>query len=336
MFARPRPRTLTCAALALGFALLGSACDGDSSNPPGDGGGDGAAEGGKPAEGGLEYTYAAEGFTLTATTKVKLELSSNQGQGTAELSARSLIEASPTGDKLKTHGKVVELLGYTGSGQLDPEFMRKQAEEAGEEAMDIEAELAKSEAWTVVNLKGETDEDATKALSENQAGDEGAPVNFGLFGLPDLPAVDLEVGEKVKLPTEAAERQLPFGSVPVEVDTTWTLRGVNGTIAELDVTTEGSGATEFDAGGAMASVSMLEESSYTVFFDMETKLPVSFNGYSASEIQVDAPQQSIQFATNNEVETTFEVGAPAAAPAGEEPAGEEPAAEAPAAEGAAS
>lgn len=311
---------------ALGLALLGG-CDGDKSNPPGDGGGGVVSEtdGKALADGGKDYVYAADGFTLTATTKVKLELSSNQGQGAAELSARSVIEATPEGDKLKIHGKVVELLGYEGSGQLDPEFMRKQAEEAGEEPMDLTAELAKSEGWAIVNLKGEADEALTKALAENSSADE-APMDFGLFSLPDLPTVDLEPGAKVTLPTKADEHQLPFGSVPVEVDVTWTLRKIEGTVAELDVTIEGSGATEIEAGGGnTAMVSILEESSYTIFFDMEAKLPKSYNGYSQTEITVDIPGQPIQFSTNNEVSTTFEIGSvparePAAAPTEEAPA----------------
>lgn len=312
MFARPRIRSLlttalTCGALT-GFMVLGSACDkGSSSNAP-EGGGASDGGGSKPAEdGGKEYVYPAEGFKLTATTTVKLEIASTQGQGTAELSARSLIEAKPAGDNLEIHGKVLELVGYTGTGQLDPEFMKKQAEEAGEKPMDLMAELAKSEGWMIVDRKGEADADATKAMPQNQTESEGAGADFGLFGLPDLPRVDLEVGKKVELPTKADERQLPFGPIPVEIDTTWTLRSVNGNVAELDVSSEGSGATEFDGGQGTATVSMLEESSYTIMFDLTTKLPISVEGYSASEINVDASGQEIKFATNNEVKTTYEV-----------------------------
>jgi hypothetical protein len=312
MIARPRIRSLlttvlTWGALTCSLVLVGACEKGGGSNPPGDGGsGDGGTS--KPAEdGGKDYVYPAEGFKLTATTTVKLEIASTQGQGTAELSARSLIEAKPAGDNLEVHGKVIELIGYTGTGQLDPEFMKKQAEEAGEKPMDLMAELAKSEGWAIVDRKGKADAAATKALPQNQTETEGAGADFGLFGLPDLPRVDLEVGKKVELPTKADERQLPFGSIPVEIDTTWTLRAVNGNVAELDVSSEGSGATEFDGGQGTATVSMLEESSYTVMFDLTTKLPISVEGYSATEINVDASGQEIKFATNNEVKTTYEV-----------------------------
>jgi hypothetical protein len=301
-------RPLITVALALGLAVFGSACDGKKTNEPGGAGGaDQSGGGGKSAvEGGKEYVYDASGFTLIATTKTKLELSSSQGKGESELSVRSLIEATPEGPGLKIHGRVLELLDYQGSGQLDPEFMRKQAEEAGEEPMDLRAELAKSESWSIIDLKGDADDEASKALPENKGEDEG-PMNFGLFGLPDLPTVDLEPGVKVELPTETDERALPFGVIPIEVDTTWTLRSVTNNVAELDVSVEGSGATEIDAGGATAMVSILEEASYTVFFDLSAKLPVSYNGYSQSEINIDIPGQPISFATNSEVETVFEV-----------------------------
>lgn len=304
--------------MAIALLGLGPACD--KSNPPGGGGGagdEGGADGGTdaPVEGGKDYVYAPDGFALTATTKIKLEISSTQGAGDATLAVRSAIEATPTSDgNFEVHGRVLELIDYTGGGQLDPEFMRKQAEEQGQDPIDIVAELSKSEAWMIIDAKGSTDSDATEKMAQNQDQDD-APLDFGLFSLPDLPTVDLELGKRVELPTADDERQLPFGAVPVETDKTWTLRAVDGTVVELDLSSEGSGATEIDAQGQTILVSVLEESSYTVFFNLETKLPVSFNGYSASEISVDMPGNPIKFATNNEIEATFEVGVDAAATA---------------------
>ena len=89
------------------------------------------------------------------------------------------------------------------------------------------------------------------------------------------------------------------------------------------MTSEGSGATEVSGGQGSANISMLEESSYTIFFNLETKLPVSFSGYSQSEMQIDIEGQSesITVSSNSEVEGSYEVGAatapaePAAAPA---------------------
>jgi hypothetical protein len=312
MIARPRTRSFAVIVLTLGLALVGACDRGGSSNTPGDGGGDGGK--GTPAaaeDGGKDYVYA-EQFTLIANTKIKFEQSSNQGQGAAEIQVRSEITGKPSGDKLEVHGRVLEVLGYKGSGELDPEFQRKQAQEAGKEFIDIAVQLGKAESWQILDRKGNADDEASKAMPQNQKKDEEASLDFGLFGLPDLPTVDLEVGKKVQLPTRADEEMLPFGPLPVEVDTSWTLRAINGDIAELDVTTESSGATEFEAQGGSGTISVLTEGSYTIFFNLTTKVPVSLEGYSASEINVDAAGQAMTFALNNEVSTTYEA-APAAA-----------------------
>lgn len=315
---------------AIGFALTLSlgACDKPKgTDKPGGEGGDGTTATAK--EGGADYQYNAEGFTLSSTVKVKFEISASEGAGAAEMSARSLIEASPEGNNLKVHGKVVELMDYSGSGAMDPEFMAKQAEEQGGEAIDIVKELSNSESWMIVNLKGESEPELSKALAENQSGeDQGAARDFGLFALPDLPKVDLTEGKAIELPTEEDERQFPFGSVPVEVDQTWTLRGVSDEggkrIAELDVMIEGSGATEIQGQGGTGMVSTLEESAYTIFFNLDDRIPVKISGYSASETTIDAGGQSFSFAVNNEIEASYEPGAPepAAAPAEGEGEGE--------------
>ena len=332
MFSRLRrvraslPATL---ALCLTVGLYLPGCDGgDASNPPGGGEGGPADGGGAPVEGGMDYMYAAEGFTLTATSKTKLELSSSQGAGSQQITARSLIEAKPAGDKLEVHGKVLELVDFVGTGQLDPEFIRKQAEEAGQEAPDMKAEIARSEAWMIVDRKGERDAEASDALAQNKV--EGGPSDFGLFGLPDLPKVDLEVGKEVKLPTEAEDKQLAFApiTVPIEVDVTWILRKVEGSVAELDVSIESSGATEVDLGGQTALVSTLEEAAFTIKFDLESKLPVSIDGYQASETSLDIPGNPVTISMNTDIKTSYEVGAAAAAA----PAADAPAADAPAAD----
>lgn len=333
-----RLRPLTTAALTLALALSVGGCDkgdGGTTNP---GGGDGAADGGGSKDsGGALYTYKADGFTLTGTMQVKLELSSSEGQGATEIEARSLIEATPEGGQLKVHGQILELTKYLGTGSMDPEFMKKQAEEAGQPVPDMEGDLRSAESWSIISLKGEADDDATKALAENQGEDDGN--DFGLFGLPDLPSVDLKEGEKVELPTKDDERQLPFGAIPVQVDETWTLRGIDANgVAELDVTIEGSGATELSGGGGSAMVSTLEESAFTIFFDTKTQLPVSFTGYSASETTVDAQGQSFSFALNTEITASYVEGgsAPAeAAPAEAAPAEAAPAEAAPAEDAAA-
>ncbi|HVH99146.1 MAG TPA: hypothetical protein VM869_10560 [Enhygromyxa sp.] len=323
---RPRLRLVTTLALTLGLGLAGAACDkgGDSTEKPGERkngpkaeGGDGAAK----LDGGKEYVYPAEGFSLTATTTIKFGLASKQGSGEAEVSARSMIEATPIdGGKLKVHGKVIELIGYKGTGQLDPEFMKKQAAEQGQTDFDLLAELAKSEGWTVIDQKGELDKAATEALAENKTEEDGS-VDFGLFNLPDLPRIDLVEGEKIKVPTQAVDRQTLVGMVPVEVDETWTLRKIENRVAEIDVSSEASGATEITGNGGSANVSIFEESSYTLFFNLDTKLPVAISGYSQSEMQLDIEGQSetLTIEQNSEVNGTYDQGL-ATGPAADAPA----------------
>lgn len=306
---RPRLRLATTFALSLGLSLAASACDkgGGSTDKPGDGGTTTVEANGEPGkEAGADYVYAAEGFKLNATMEIKFEVTTAEGSGVAEMSARSLIEATPASDgKLEIHGKVLELIGYTGSGQMDPEFMKKQAEANGQPATDIVEELRTSESWLVINLKGDLDEAATKALAQNQGTDENQ--DFGLFNLPDLPSVDLVEGEKVKLPTREDKRVLPFGELPVEIDETWTLRKIEGGIAEFDVVSEVSGATEIAGQGGTAMVSTMEESAFTVLFNLEAKLPVSITGYSQSETSIDAQGQNFTFSINNDLSGTYEV-----------------------------
>ncbi|NVB37914.1 hypothetical protein G6O69_08710 [Pseudenhygromyxa sp. WMMC2535] len=307
--------------LALALALGASACDKGSSASaaPEDGA---AGQDAVPSAGGEAYRYADD-FTLTAETKLEVDLTTSEGSGAAELQARSQIEAKPAGDKLEVHGKLIELVDFTGSGNLDPEFMKKQAEEQGQTDFDFLAELRASEAWSIVDHKGETDDDATKGLPQNQGSDDSG-ADFGLFELPDLPAVDLEVGKTVTLPTYEEPRQMPFGEIPMEIDESWTLRGIDESggkhIAEFDVTVEGSGATELSGQGQTAMISSLEESAFTIFFDIDAGLPVSISGYSQSETTIDAGGQSFSFATNSELETTYSVGAAAPAPAETAPA----------------
>ena len=72
------------------------ACDkGGRSNNLSEGGGTGAISEEEPSAGGLDYTCADEGFTITATSKVKIELNSSNVQGVAEIATHSSIEATP-------------------------------------------------------------------------------------------------------------------------------------------------------------------------------------------------------------------------------------------------
>ena len=103
---------------------------------------------------------------------------------------------------------------------------------------------------------------------------------------------------------------MPFGEIPVQVDISWVLRGIDDSsgqrIAEFDMTLEGSGAVTLNIGGGDVMVSTLQESAFTIFFNLDTRLPVSTLGYSVSEMQFEIGAENHSFATNSELEAASE------------------------------
>lgn len=293
-------RTLSIVGLTLVCGLAGCEKGDKGTTDPGTAGDKGDSKGA-----GIEFAYAPS-FKLNGDIAVMIEFSTAQGSGNAEIAAKTLIEGSDEGGKLKVHGKVLELSGYKGSGSLDPEFMKKQAEAQGQPAMDIVAELGKSESWSVLDRTGEADEAATEALPENATPD-GAPMDFGLFNLPNLPTVPLEVGKPVKLEREDERELEGMGTVPVEIEENWTLVKIDETggkkIAEIKATSEASGATE--VGGGQGTLSLFDSSEYTILFDMTTQLPVSLTGNNTTEISIDAGGQSFSLASGSEITATY-------------------------------
>lgn len=314
---RPRLRLVCAFALTLGLALGGAACDKGGSTDKPEGGKNRPARGDDtpPAEGGKEYVYAAEGFVLNATVEFKSESKDKQGQGEAKINARTRIEATPAGaGKLKIHYTMIELIKYEGSGQLEPEFMQKQIQEQSGKVIDVLDNLAKSESWLIVDQKGKVDGAATKALPENQTGEDDEIPRlanvFGLFTLPMLPSVDLVEGKKI-LRARDEERPLGDGNfMPMQTDEAWTLSKIDANrIAEFTALIESSGAKIFSEGGRSASVSILGESGFTIAFNLDTKLPVSLNGYIQSEFAIDIEGMGDRsFTTNNEITVTYEPG----------------------------
>ena len=81
---------------------------------------------------------------------------------------------------------------------MDPEFMRKQADEQGGDPVD----LGKSESWSVLE----------NANSENA--NSVNDFDFGLFNLPELPPVDLSVGIPCSCQPGAAPSSCPLVRSP--------------------------------------------------------------------------------------------------------------------------
>ncbi|MFV8750054.1 hypothetical protein ACNOYE_05860 [Nannocystaceae bacterium ST9] len=248
----------------------------------------------KPSKaGGIEFAYA-ESFAIDGQVSVEIESDSPEGKGAAKIVAKTRLDAAPAAGKTKIHAKVLELVEFNGSGSLDPEFIKQQMVTAGTADFDLLATLKTAEEWSIVDARGETDDDATKALAENANPKPMGGDQFGLFVLPDLPSVPLEIGKQVKLPTESEEQDMFGQPVPTESDVTWTLVSIGDVggrkVAKLEVLLETSGAAELQGGQAMLSIA--SEASFTIEFDVDAKLPISLTGESTQELAFESAGQS--------------------------------------------
>ncbi len=295
--------------LALVALVLATGCDksgGGTKDPGGEGGG-----GEKPSKAGSpEFAYANT-FVLDGQITVDFSNDSPEGKGSAKIIAKTRLDATPAQAKTKLHGKVVELVEYTGTGSLDAEFLKQQMAKNGTPDFDLLASLRTSEEWMIVDSSGELDDEASKALAENAAEKESmGGSDFGLFNLPDLPTVGLELGKQTKLPTEEKDENM-FGQViPMEVDRTWTLVSITAAadgsghqIAQLQVISESSGAVELEGGQGMLAVG--QESTFEIAFDIDAKIPVSLSGESMFELSFEGGGQSMSFQNQSKISATY-------------------------------
>lgn len=290
-----RPRTVIASLFVL--ALAAPACDkgGDTNTPGGKGGSEGG--GGEQAQSGMMLEYPAQAFSLATDMKMALEVS-GMGNGSLELEVKGSLEAAPEGDKLRITSTVAEVANFAASGDMAPEDGPENPQES----------LIGLQSWTIASLRGEEDEEATKALAENKArkdeldkkveaarekGEQYQPTLAETLGgspieLPDLPDVGLEEGQTIKVPTENDERPLGGDSVPVEVDREYTMKAIDDSsgqrIATIDFASEGSGAKEFSGQEGNVLVSYEEETEGRLVFNLDTKLPVSLVVEQASAI----------------------------------------------------
>ncbi len=316
---RPRFRVFarSGACLSLGLLLLAGpglvACD------KGDGGTEAPAGGGKAKKSdGIEFAYSAQGFELEAAAEVVYEIAGAQ-TGLLEMSGKGKLAAAGEGQKLRVTTTIEEITGLEVDGVIakqmsgDPEAMKAAAKG--------------KQNWFIVGLDGEIDEEATKALPEVKArdaeaekrreaakaegekadkaegaegeggeaaeGEGGEEADLGEFGsqllsLPSLPKVGLKVGKEVKIPTEEEEFPLGGDTMPVEVDRTYTLTGIDESsgerIATVKFLEEGSGAKEMSGPQGSAFVAVEQESTGTLVFNLDKGTPVSFKAEQASAL----------------------------------------------------
>jgi hypothetical protein len=293
-------------AFVAAILVLPIGCDKGGGSKTPDGGGTFGEKENKGA--GVEFTYA-DTFALDGQITVDFANDSPEGKGAAKIVAKIKLDAAPASGKTKLHGKVVELVEYTGTGSLDAEFMKQQMAKNGTADFDLLAALRGSEEWMIIDGRGELDEEATKALSENKQEEGMGASDFGLFNLPDLPTVPLEVGKAVALPTEEKEENMFGQTIPMEIDRTWTLVSITDVggrkVATLDVKSESSGAAELQGQGGGGMLAIGQEAHFVVEFDVDARVPISLNGDSMFELSFEGGGQSVGFQNESKIAATY-------------------------------
>lgn len=274
---RPSRLSRLSTALALFGALAATTTAGckksaDTAGP--DGGGGGATTGG-----GVVLRYKASAAKLTETVNVAFTLSGAQ-TGAMKADLTGLLDISPAGaEKLRVGFSVLDVRNFEVSGALKPE------PKDGKPVPDLKAKLLEAKGARVVDLLGDADKDASKALPENTK-KEGAPVDeydmssFGSFlGLPpEMPKDGLTEGKPHKISKEDKEN-LNGIEVDMDVETTYTLVKIDSSsgkrVAEIKIESESSGAKELSQGGKTMMLAVDIASESTVQFNLDEQLPVS-------------------------------------------------------------
>lgn len=300
--------TLTAASVAL------AACDkGGGTEAPG-----GEGKGGAKKADGIEFAYATDGFTVTTNASVIFEIAGAQS-GFLEMAGSGELVAAPEGGKLKVTSTIGDLTKVEIDGVLakqikaDPEKLKAAAKgqknwmimgldgeidtEATEAIPEVAARTEKAKAKAEEKEKAAAEKEAAEGEGEEGAeGEEGEEMDeadlgeFGsqLLSLPSLPKVALKVGKETKLPTEEEEFPLGGDTMPVEVDRTYTLESIDDSsgerIATVKFLEEGSGAKEMQGPQGAAFISVEQESTGTLVFNLDKGVPVKFDTEQASAL----------------------------------------------------
>lgn len=265
-------------ALGLGSLSL-SACTkktADTANP------DGAGAGGSTLSGGgVVLRYKPAPTRLKENLNVSFNISGGGQTGGMKSDFTGLLDIKPQGaDKLRVDFSVTDVRAFDLTGSMKPEA------KDGKPVPDLKAKFLTTKGARIVDLLGDTDKAATKALPENAPKKEGTPEDefdvsgFGSFlGLPpELPKEGLVEGKPVKVSKEDKESFLGTIEVDMETETTYTLLKIDNSsgkrIADIKVESESSGAKELSQGGQnmMLSIDIASESTFAV--NLDDMLPV--------------------------------------------------------------
>lgn len=269
---RLRPALVLAVFAALGVSACKKAPEAGTAGPGG------AA--GTPAAGGTLLRYKAGPIKLKQAVKATFATSGDGGSGEAKVDLTGLLDVTASGaDKLKIAYSVLEVRQVELGGVMKPEV------KDGQPPPDVKAEMLAAKGGRIVDLRGDEDKAATKALPENAKSEKdkggGAGGMVGAFlGLPpELPKDGLAEGTPVKEHKE--ETTTIFGGLEIdmEIDTTYTLVKVDASsgqrLAEVKIESEASGAKEFAQGGQTGMIALDVSSEATVVFNLDSQLPVS-------------------------------------------------------------
>ncbi len=307
--------------LATATASLGGCKkSGDSASPDGGGGSSG---GGQTAGGGNLLRYKPAATKLKENLNVSFSITGGGQAASMKADITGLLDISPSGaERLRVGFSVLEVRALELTGGMKPEA------KDGKPAPDAKASLLAATGARIVDLLGDTDKDATKALPENQKKPEGKEdevdmSSFGSFlGLPpEMPKDGLVEGKPLKVSKEEKENFFGGMEIDMETETTYTLVKIDSSsgkrIADIKVESESSGAKELSQGGKSMMISVDIASEATIVFNLDDQIPVrahieSTTNFSAgtegggeSRIVMDATYEPADAAA----------AAPAAAPA---------------------
>ena len=263
--------------LATATASLGGCKkSGDSASP--DGGG--SSSGGQTAAAGNVLRYKPAASKLKENLNVSFSITGGGQAASMKADITGLLDISPSGaERLRVGFSVLEVRALELTGGMKPEA------KDGKPAPDAKANLLAATGARIIDLLGDTDKAATKALPENQKKpdakeDELDMSSFGSFlGLPpEMPKDGLAEGKPLKVSKE--EKETFFGGIEIdmETETTYTLVKIDSSsgkrIADIKVESESSGAKELSQGGKSMMISVDIASEATIAFNLDDQIPV--------------------------------------------------------------
>jgi hypothetical protein len=304
--------------LVLSLVATLPSCDKNGGTNAPDGGG--GAGGGTDAKDGVALRYAAQPLKLKQIGSFDSNVRARGEYN--EIAAKYTVglELAPAGDKVKVVWTFADIGALDLKGSLAPK----------PGAEDPKAALLRlGKGAYLVDLRGEIDEDGSKALPENEARRKeldalkkqaeeaekaGKPFEApmlalmqttrAMVSLPVLPKGGLPVGKAEKT-TEEEELQLFEGGpkMPTETETTYTLVKIDTSgakrIAEVQFESVTSGATETQ----MGTLSLDSTTEGTMLFDIDGHVPVSIDLTSNQAFQSGNEQM---FESMTIIKSTFE------------------------------